>query len=219
MGPKVCGTITELSIGPILKVASLIDIYEVRIDLLGDGWRNVIPSLKKPWIACGGSKEDLFEAADKGARYVDVGIESTSLASTIGLVKQRACCIVSYHSYLVTPPFRCLDALVAAMRSAGADICKVVTAACSIEDNLTMVNLVRKWREKDIIAFAMGDLGIVSRVLCPLVGGYLTYGYITKPSAPGQLHVSTLRRMYESLWVSGTTGQVFPLTGDDGGSI
>ena len=50
-----------------------------------------------------------------------------------------------------------------------------------------------------IVSFAMGDLGLISRVLCPLVGGDFTYASIEKgkESAAGQMTVEDLRKLYE----------------------
>jgi 3-dehydroquinate dehydratase len=49
----------------------------------------------------------------------------------------------------------------------------------------------------------MGPLGVVSRVLGPLVGGDFTYAAIEmgRESAQGQLTVSDLSRIYEMMTV------------------
>ena len=61
------------------------------------------------------------------------------------------------------------------------------------------MQLITEFAEKRIISFAMGDLGLVSRVFCPLVGGDFIYASIErgKESAPGQITVAELRRIYE----------------------
>ena len=84
---------------------------------------------------------------------------------------------------------------------AGADICKVVTTAKEPEDNLTVLQLIKEFPDVKIIAFAMGPLGLMSRVLCPLVGGEFTYASIEKgkESAVGQMTVSEMRRIYEMI--------------------
>jgi 3-dehydroquinate dehydratase len=47
----------------------------------------------------------------------------------------------------------------------------------------------------------MGGLGQISRVLCPMVGGYFIYASIEagKESAEGQMTVSELRWIYDIL--------------------
>ena len=83
--------------------------------------------------------------------------------------------------------------------AAGADICKVVTTAHSFQDNLTVLQLIAEFPKSKMVSFAMGPLGSVSRILCPLVGGYFTYASIEegKESASGQITVRDLRKLYE----------------------
>ena len=82
---------------------------------------------------------------------------------------------------------------------AGADICKVVTTARSFEDNLSVLQLISEFPKTKLVSFAMGPLGVTSRVLCPLVGGDFTYASIEKgkESAPGQITVRDLTKIYE----------------------
>jgi 3-dehydroquinate dehydratase type I len=84
---------------------------------------------------------------------------------------------------------------------AGADICKLVTTAKSLEDNLAVLQLIREFPGARVVAFAMGDLGAISRLLCPLVGGYFTYAAMKEglESAPGQMTVGDLRKIYGTL--------------------
>ena len=84
---------------------------------------------------------------------------------------------------------------------AGADICKVVTTARSFGDNLTVLQLLGAFPENRLVAFAMGPLGIESRVLAPLVGGDFTYASVDrgKEAAPGQITATELRRLYGML--------------------
>ncbi len=80
--------------------------------------------------------------------------------------------------------------------AAGADICKIVTFATGAEDNLTVLRLISEFPGKRIIAFTMGDKGLSSRILCPLVGGDFTYAALERgaESAAGQI---TLKEMFD----------------------
>ena len=82
--------------------------------------------------------------------------------------------------------------------AAGADICKVVTTAHSFKDNLAILQLITDFQNVQIVAFAMGTAGQISRVLCPLAGGCFTYASVEegKESAEGQVTVGELRRIY-----------------------
>jgi len=48
---------------------------------------------------------------------------------------------------------------------------------------------------------AMGPLGLVSRILCPLIGGDFTYASMEKgkESASGQITVTELRKLYDMM--------------------
>jgi len=75
----------------------------------------------------------------------------------------------------------------------------VVTTAQKFEDNLTVLQLIADFPQTKIVSFAMGPLGSVSRILCPLIGGYFTYASIEegKESASGQVTIGDLKAIYE----------------------
>ena len=64
---------------------------------------------------------------------------------------------------------------------------------------MTVLRLISEFPGARLISFAMGHLGFISRVLCPLVGGDFTYASIEKgkESAPGQITVQELTKIYE----------------------
>jgi 3-dehydroquinate dehydratase type I len=76
-----------------------------------------------------------------------------------------------------------------------------VTTACSFKDNLATLQIIKDFPQKKVVSFAMGALGQISRVLCPMVGGYFTYASIEegKESAAGQITVKDLREIYRML--------------------
>jgi 3-dehydroquinate dehydratase type I len=211
--PKICAVITDKDPEAIRKVEPLVESFEVRIDLIGDGWQEVARTLDKPWIACnrttleGGSwqqsearrKEELLKAIQLGADMVDIELSTKNLERIVPLIKKEARCILSFHELEKTPPLKSLKEIVKAQLAAGADICKVVTTAQKSEDNLTILKLITEFPKIRIVAFAMGPLGLPSRILCPLVGGDFTYAAIQKgkESAPAQLSVTELKSLYE----------------------
>ncbi len=111
--------------------------------------------------------------------------------------------ILSWHDFAGTPPESELQAQLAAMLAAEADILKLVTLARTPEDNIRVLGLIPRARAagKDIIAFCMGPLGTWSRVASPLVGGFLTYAPFSRKgaSAPGQLTVNEVKRIWRLL--------------------
>lgn len=211
--PRICAVIVNTDLSAIKRVGELVDMYELRIDFVGAGWKELVQELEKPWIACnriageggrwGNSEtsriEELLKATELGADIIDIELSTRDLNQNIQLIKNKAKCLVSAHQLSGTPPLDSLRRIVDRQLSAGADICKVVTTANRVEDNLTVLQLIAEFPKSNIVSFAMGPLGAVSRALCPLVGGYLTYASIDegKESASGQITVADLRKLYQ----------------------
>lgn len=211
--PKICAVIVSKEPKAVKEVEPLVDLFEVRIDLIGDGWQELVKQLSKPWIACNRSAEEggqwpgsearrieqLLRAMELGADIVDIELGTKNLANIVPLVRKRTKCLLSFHDLEKTPPLDEMKKIVGRQLKAGADICKVVTTARGFEDNTTVLELISEFPEVKLISFAMGPLGATSRVLCPLVGGEFTYAAIEKgqESAEGQLTVRDLRKIYE----------------------
>jgi 3-dehydroquinate dehydratase type I len=212
---RICAAIVAADLPAIRKVEAMVDLFEVRIDLIGSDWRDVAGGLKKPWIACNrraeeggkwrGSESDrigeLRHALELGADYIDIELATANIARMVNEARGKAQCIVSYHDMKGTPPIKELKKVLERERDAGADICKVVTTARSFADNLTVLQLIKEFPTTKVVAFAMGPGGQISRVLGPLAGGYFTYASIKegRESAEGQIAVTELRKIYGML--------------------
>ncbi|MBN1161958.1 MAG: type I 3-dehydroquinate dehydratase [Dehalococcoidales bacterium] len=213
--PRICAAVVNTDIGALESVEPLVDLFEVRIDLIGKRWREVAARLKKPWIACNrraeeGGKWDGGEAArikelrravELGADIIDIELATPDVAKIVDEIKGIAECMVSYHDIKGTPPLDRLRQIVINELAAGAGICKIATTARKFSDNLTVLQLIAEFSETNIISFAMGEVGQLSRVLCPLIGGYLTYASVGegRESASGQVTATELREIYRML--------------------
>ena len=211
--PRICTVIVNNDIEAVKGIEPFVDLFEVRIDLIGDGWQKLVKQFKKPWIGCNRSADEggrwkqdeesrvekLLEATELGADIIDLELRTANLKPAIELIKKKAKCLLSFHELERTPPLNSLKEIVQRQLEAGADVCKVVTTAQRFEDNLTILQLISEFPRTRIVSFAMGPLGFTSRVLCPLVGGDFTYASIEpgKESASGQITVSELRKFYE----------------------
>ena len=137
------------------------------------------------------------------ARKLGAGIGAFHPLQTFASVKQAIDNIAgSTFAVEAEPPLLdTLKEIVESELAAGADICKVVTTTRKFEDNLTILQLISEFPAQRIVAFAMGDLGLTSRILCPLIGGDFTYASISegKESAPGQITVKDLSQIYGML--------------------
>jgi 3-dehydroquinate dehydratase type I len=213
--PRICVSIVDADIEAIKEIEHEVDLFEVRIDRVGENWPDLVKYLRKPWIACnrraeeGGKNktsetkriEELTWAAEAGACFVDLELETQNLTEIVPLIKARAKCILSFHDIAGTPAYKTLAGIVESQIKAGADICKVVTLAHNFEDNLSLLKLIRQFPETKLVAFAMGEPGRISRILCPLAGGYFTYACLAggKEAADGQMTVRQMNEIYQQL--------------------
>jgi len=190
----------------LAQAAQVADLVEFRLDHMpGARPRDLLALGRLPAIftcrrqADGGrwqgSEADrlalLQEAADCGADYVDVEVDAAA-----GLPRRLGTrLIVSYHNFEETPEG--LDTIYARVLEHKPEVAKVVTMAKDITDNLRLFRLLKK-AALPTIAFAMGERGLVSRVLTRKFGGYLTFGALRRgaESAPGQLTAEELRSLY-----------------------
>jgi len=211
--PRICAVIADSDLKAIEEVEPFVELFEVRIDLIGDGWQKLVNHLRKPWVACnrkvdeggswGGSEkgriDELIRAVELGADMIDIELGTRNLNEVLQLINKKAKCLLSFHEMKLTPSLDRMKEIVQSQLKAGADVCKVVTTAHSTEDNLRVLQLIAEFPKARIVSFAMGPLGLASRVLCPLVGGDFTYASIGKgkESAPGQVTARELRNLYE----------------------
>ncbi len=106
--------------------------------------------------------------------------------------------ILSYHDFDGTPSWQDLRGKVSAMFRLGCDVAKIVTVAGAISDNLQLLGLASLHPQR-VVAFCMGKIGILSRILCTFFGSPFTYASLDMPLAPGQIDIVTMRRMHENL--------------------
>jgi 3-dehydroquinate dehydratase type I len=210
--PLICVPIVDNDPAAIKRVEPLADLFEVRIDLIGKGWRELAGRFPKPWLACNrraeeggkwrGSEADrikeLLCAIGLGAGIIDIELATPGLAEAVKDIKGKADCLISYHNNKETPPLEKMREIIKKQLAAGADICKVVTTARAFADNIAVLQLIREFPGTKVVAFAMGAAGQISRVLSPLAGGYFTYAAIAegKESAAGQIAAEDLRKIY-----------------------
>lgn len=148
-------------------------------------------------------KEILLSAAKAGFEYVDIELSSPLLQEMIDeLKKYNVKIIISFHDFEKTPRIDELKNILNQEINYGADVCKIVTMANKLEDNLTILNFLNEESKRvKLVSFAMGEYGKISRVFSPLFGSYFTFVSLEKgkETAPGQLTIYELRSIYEAL--------------------
>ncbi len=102
--------------------------------------------------------------------------------------------LVSWHDFKKTPKFSELKIKMIQMSKFSNNI-KIVTTAKSAKDSTTTLQLYSQNKKNDLIAFAMGDNGRLSRILCLYLGSPYTYVSLGKPIAPGQFSIDEVKKI------------------------
>ncbi len=145
----------------------------------------------------------LLSAIEAGFDYVDVEAESNFLYKLVEEAHEgNALVIVSRHYQDRAPSLREILTASCWAKGTGADIVKVVGMAQKPSDNLPCLEYLTQ--EPGNICFAMGIMGVPSRVLSPLMGAAFTYASAGKGAevAPGQPTLSSLREIYRLMGAS-----------------
>ena len=153
----------------------------------------------------GGSEEQRISIIRRlaEAHPMLIDIELGTLSSNDNLAdyveQTRTKVLVSWHDFNRTPPTEELSSTLTQMRMYSSYV-KVVTTAKTIEDSLRLMDLYEHTSGLKAIIFAMGEIGVLSRVLCTLIGDApFTYATNGEPVAPGQLTVAQIRNIYSKI--------------------
>ena len=203
--PRIIAVVDEVIPAELLRpLVSQADLLEMRIDC----WRcpeedavaylrEIRSGLGMPMIGTIRDNDytrdvrvELFKACIPYVDSIDIEL-GTAISAAVLAVAEGKTVIVSEHDFSSTPTLEGLASIVERSRVQGADIVKIATMANTRDDVVRLLEFTRSCRVP-VAAFAMGPIGMVSRVIAPLFGTLFTYGYITNPVAPGQLSVVEL---------------------------
>lgn len=143
----------------------------------------------------------LLKVSELEPAYTDVELETArkfqpemeQLRANSGKV------IISWHDFESTPSASRLLNVFRKARSLG-DIAKEVTTARSVEDNALVLSLYKYSTRGDLIAFCMGDHGVLSRIMCLFAGSPFTYASLPDEAvAPGQLSIETMKGILNAI--------------------
>jgi len=162
----------------------------------------------------------LLRAARAGCRIIDLEVESAEQAAPARFEKFRAALtaagaslLISFHDFSRTRGLEDAAGHIAAFEP---DIIKVVSTAQALADNLAVLRLLEGRSTKSrIVAMAMGEEGLVSRVLAPRSGSAFTFASLEDgaETAPGQVTARTLRTLYHVDKLSAET-RIFGVAGN-----
>jgi len=155
--------------------------------------------------------KEALEASEADAVDVEYFAEPRKRAEIVASAKKmNATIIFSFHDFAGMPDAAELEHLALKMHAGGADIAKIAVTPETAEDALKLLELTLKLKaskasreagEKGVAFIGMGSVGRHLRVLAPIYGSALTYGFLEgeESVAPGQLSISELRSMIDKL--------------------
>ena len=140
----------------------------------------------------------LYQLIDFKPAYIDIELETIKREKKLTEVHADTALIVSKHSFTNTPNQPTLNRWVKEVLSFEG-VGKIVTTARRFKDNLRVMEMLRQAPKGRLIAFCMGDLGLVSRVLAPMLGSPIVYTSLNEATAPGQIGLSEAQKLYSVL--------------------
>jgi 3-dehydroquinate dehydratase-1 len=227
--PSICAAVIAPTIEEFLEAlegAGNADVIELRADGLEDETqaKELLERAKSltnlPIIltvrmheeggAFKGTEEErvnIIKSALELANMVDIELEMNEKDrdEIIALAKSKGVLVIlSYHDFEKTPPEEEMASVLEKEEAAGADVAKIAVKASFTGDVIRLLNVTQESAKKlkiPLCTISMGKEGAISRIASPIFGSAITYGYVTKETAPGQLSVRELDLMLRAVGV------------------
>jgi len=213
--PRAVGVLSSLPEKPLAAQDIPCDLIEMRLDQLDarDGWLAGCRSIEEAgvpvlltirsqaeggkWSGTESERLKLYEEGLTQLAMVDVEFES-EIAREVAAASKRLskACILSYHNFERTPEPVALKEIITEAQDL-ASIVKVSAMVRTAADIETLQSLLKEKWKAPLCVIAMGPLGTPTRVSFAAMGSCLTYGYLDRPSAPGQLSAAELVRQLQ----------------------
>ncbi len=135
-------------------------------------------------------------AALSGCRWCDLELETAALfrASELKAFLNRAGLLISFHDFRGTP--RNLAEIVRRLERYGGDAIKIAAQCHSLADSRRILAIARSRR--CAVTVPMGEAGLPARVLALREGSALAYAAVGTATAPGQLSLENMKRLYRA---------------------
>lgn len=144
-----------------------------------------------------GSTAGSFENEIVYPDFVDIEL-SDDFSTRAASFREHCRIICSHHNFTGLPAD--LDRIYEQLANTEAHVLKLAVQANDITDCLPILHLLERARDerREMIAIAMGEAGLLTRVLAPSRGAFLTFGALDQEqaTAPGQIAAAELRDLY-----------------------
>ncbi len=192
------------------------DMLEARLDLLPsdplESLRTLRETTELPIIATcrifseggafRGEETERIEVLRRSSAFAD--ILDLEVRADIGkLISSISTPILaSYHDFDGMPGEGELLSIVDDMIQSGAAAGKLAVTPSTLEESLMLLRLLLK-SAIPLSVLGMGAVGRHLRIMAPVYGSILTYGYVSMPTAPSQMSVRQLRGAFDMLGLRG----------------
>jgi len=230
--PVVVGVLRTLSLSAAKRAQEQgASALEVRIDLLQEEDRrsitkisNFIATLHLPVIITNRKREEggaftgteeariallrsVIESVEVAAVDLELASSEPGKSALVATATSRQVPVIfSVHDFTAMPPRTELENIITRMFEEGASVAKVAVTPKALSDAVGLLELTHQLSQegKRIAILGMGPVGRHLRVIAPLYGSVLTYGYIEgeEPVAPGQFSVRELTSMLAKLSIT-----------------
>jgi len=220
-GPLIVGTLCTLAgLKRLLKARRIpCNVVEVRFDLIGTqdfhAVLKLLPGLRKkrkPSLPILGT----FRSHREGGRvrltearrlaYIEefypqvdlVDIEASSKPILKKMIKRAEIpVVVSFHDFKMTPALAKLKQTVRSVVRQPETIAKIACNLRNAKDLETLRQLLLASPPGRVAAVGMGRMGPLSRFWLPYQGSVLTYGFLDRSAAPGQVSAEELADFFK----------------------
>jgi 3-dehydroquinate dehydratase-1 len=210
LNKSIVASIGKAPVDSAIKAKKLgADVLELRVDLIEEDASQALAELKKlglPVIITNRMKQEGGAWMRSEAERIQKLLALLPLADAVDIelcaeerdtVVKRAkstgkTVIISTHDFEKTPEPDVMVGIIDESFEAGADVAKLAVTANSLEDVLRLLEVTLN-SKRAVCAIAMGEIGRHSRVVTPIYGSVMTYGYVDAPTAPGQFRVDDLK--------------------------
>ena len=109
--------------------------------------------------------------------------------------------VLSYHNFQETPEN--LMEILSELTSLNPKVVKIAVMAHTEQDVLDLMNFTRGFKtlnpEQEYVTISMGKVGKVSRITSDVTGSSWTFASLDEASAPGQISLSSMKKIRELL--------------------
>lgn len=208
----VCTSVSEKNFDDCLKLVSVQDFAEIRLDLvcfsdeqvreLFKAHPRLIATYRPGKVEDNERLKQLKIAVESGAAFIDIEVESkhSFCRELIGFASKHNCeVIISYHNFDLTPTPTELYKVLDKCFEMGADLAKIACYVNNDHDNARLLSLCGLG--KRVVVVGMGARGKITRITGPYVGSEFTFVAVDEQhiTAPGQISRDEIKELYKHI--------------------